>query len=205
MVCKRLRTSHSAPSFTLSFLKMKTISTDCQNAIVSLLRGGRSISQAAHQLGMSTSTVFKYKNARLPDHQMPKGGRVSKLTDRDKSNIRRKILTGQWRSAAEVHANLVRDGHELTNRTVCRTLKSMGFEAKKKIKKPFLTNRHKEARYEWAKEHEFRTVEDWRRVIFSDETKITIWGSDGCKYYWSLADQPIQDHHVIATVKHGGD
>jgi hypothetical protein len=80
----------------------------------------------------------------------------------------------------------------------------MGFEAKKKIKKPLLSKKHKKARHEWAKAHKDWTKDDWRRVIFTDETKINVWGSDGCKYYWTSPGDPLQDHHLNLTVKHGG-
>jgi DDE superfamily endonuclease len=48
------------------------------------------------------------------------------------------------------------------------------------------------------------TVGDWKRVIWTDETKINIWGSDGVKYYLSRAGDPVQEHHLDMTVKHGG-
>ncbi|KAG1034588.1 hypothetical protein G6F43_013385 [Rhizopus delemar] len=43
-----------------------------------------------------------------------------------------------------------------------------------------------------------------RRVIFSDEAKINIWGSDGCKYYGKRKGDRLQPHHIEVTVKHGG-
>jgi hypothetical protein len=41
-------------------------------------------------------------------------------------------------------------------------------------------------------------------MIFSDETKINAWGSDGCKYFWRRPDDKLQFHHLDVTVKHGG-
>ncbi|KAG1494619.1 hypothetical protein G6F46_012333 [Rhizopus delemar] len=35
-------------------------------------------------------------------------------------------------------------------------------------------------------------------------SKINVWGSDGVEFYWSLPGSPLQPHHVIPTVKHGG-
>ncbi|KAG1538513.1 hypothetical protein G6F51_009727 [Rhizopus arrhizus] len=58
-------------------------------------------------------------------------------------------------------------------------------------------------RLEWAKKHQDWTVEEWRKVVFSDETKINVWGSDGCKYYWKRPSDPLQPHHLEFTVKHG--
>ena len=31
-----------------------------------------------------------------------------------------------------------------------------------------------------------------------------IWGSDGCKYYWSRPGDSLKPHHIDVTVKHGG-
>ncbi|KAG1481916.1 hypothetical protein G6F54_013679 [Rhizopus delemar] len=59
-------------------------------------------------------------------------------------------------------------------------------------------------RLAWAKKHQNWTTDDWRRVVFSDETKVNIWGSDGCKYYWSRPGDPLKPHHIDVTVKHGG-
>jgi len=183
---------------------MKSFSISRKNSIIALLKRGQSQSQVARQLAISISTVSKYKNIYLPDIQTTKGGRVSRLTNRDKGQIRKNILDGTWKTAAETHINLVQEGYKVSSTTVKRALRSMDFEAKKKIKKPLLTSRHMKARYEWAIAHKDWTVDDWRRVIFSDETKINIWGSDGCRYYWKRPSDPIQPHHFDLTVKHGG-
>ena len=88
--------------------------------------------------------------------------------------------------------------------TCIRLLKSIGFKARIKKKKPFLKKVHKNARYKQALNYQYQTIEDWKKVVWSDETKINIWGSDGVKYYWSRDSDPIQSHHLDLTVKHGG-
>ena len=57
-------------------------------------------------------------------------------------------------------------------RTVVRALNHCGLRAGEKKKKPGLSRRNIKARLEWAKQHKNWTVEDWKRVIWSDETKI---------------------------------
>ncbi|KAG1059327.1 hypothetical protein G6F57_017636 [Rhizopus arrhizus] len=56
----------------------------------------------------------------------------------------------------------------------------------------------------WAEEHKNWTSDDWRRMVFSDETKVNVYGSDGCKYFWSRPDDKLQPHHLDLTVKGGG-
>lgn len=38
-------------------------------------------------------------------------------------------------------------------------------------------------------------------MVFSDETKVNVWGSDGVKYYWKRPDDKLQFHHLDLTVK----
>lgn len=47
------------------------------------------------------------------------------------------------------------------------------------------------------------TVEDWKRVIWSDETKINFVGSDGKQLYW-LKTAGFNPKQVKGTVKYGG-
>ncbi|KAG1135407.1 hypothetical protein G6F37_013306 [Rhizopus arrhizus] len=55
-------------------------------------------------------------------------------------------------------------GYSITYKTAINVLKSMNFSAIK------------------AKKYQNWTTDDWRRVVFSDETKVNIWGSDGFKH-----------------------
>ncbi|KAG1568894.1 hypothetical protein G6F48_013645 [Rhizopus delemar] len=95
-------------------------------------------------------------------------------------------------------------GHPMSYQSAINVLHSVEIYAEIKKKKPLLTEKHKKARLTWAKKHQYWTVHDWRRVIFSDETKINIWGSDGCKYYWKRKCDHLQPQHIDVTVKHGG-
>ncbi|GFX47866.1 transposable element Tcb1 transposase [Trichonephila clavipes] len=49
------------------------------------------------------------------------------------------------------------------------------------------------------------TVDEfWNTVIFSDETKFNIFGSDGRQYVWRKPNTELEKQHLIPTVKHGG-
>ena len=102
----------------------------------------------ARQLGLSKGTVYKYKKVYLSNLSLKKAGHLSILTDCDKSRIRCNILTRVWKSAAEAYAALTQEGYHLLDRTLCSALRSMGFRAVKKIKKPYLSVYHKKACYE---------------------------------------------------------
>ncbi|KAG0803751.1 hypothetical protein G6F20_013247 [Rhizopus arrhizus] len=84
----------------------------------------------------------------------------------------------------------------MSYQSAINVLHSVEIYAEIKKKKPLLTEKHKKARLAWAKKHQYWTVHDWRRVVFSDETKINIWGSDGCKYYWKKKRDRLHPHHI---------
>jgi transposase len=146
---------------------------------------------------------LKYQKIHDPSIKKAVGGRIPKVTDSKKRLIKRLILDGQLHTAAEVHRYLVQEDYQLSYSSACKLLKSMGFQAKIKKKKPFLTKRHKNLRLQWAKRYQNWTVADWSKVIFTDETKINVWGSDGVKYYWIRPGDPLQPHHLDLTVKFG--
>ncbi|KAG0973798.1 hypothetical protein G6F29_012625 [Rhizopus arrhizus] len=52
--------------------------------------------------------------------------------------------------------------------------------------------------------HKDWTVDDWKRVVWSDETKINRFNSDGRTWTWIRSGESLKSHHVKMTVKHGG-
>ena len=73
-----------------------------------------------------------------------------------------------------------------------------------KHKRPFLKKAHRVARYDWAVAHKDWTVEDWKKVIYTDETKINPFGSDGRGIVWKFPGEGLSDRLMEGTVKFGG-
>jgi aryl carrier-like protein len=59
---------------------------------------------------------------------------------------------------------------------VIKVLKATGLEAQAKMKELLLRQKNVHARLRFAEEHKKWTVEDWKHVIFTDETKINRFG-----------------------------
>jgi hypothetical protein len=49
-----------------------------------------------------------------------------------------------------------------------------------------------------------KTMTYWNHVLWSDETKINLFGSDGVQHVWRRPGEEYKDHCVVPTVKHGG-
>ena len=91
----------------------------------------------------------------------------------------------------------------ISTETIHRGLKKAGLKAVVKCKHPFLSKHHQRERLDFATSHQHWTVEDWKRVIWSDETKINHLGSDG-KWAWKKAGEGLSSRLVQGTVKFGG-
>jgi hypothetical protein len=88
--------------------------------------------------------------------------------------------------------------------TVRRALEDQGLVSFVKPKKPHLRPQNVKARLKWAKAHINWTLDDWKRVIWSDETKINRFGSDGQHYGWKRSNDGLRPKDVKQVVKHGG-
>jgi DDE superfamily endonuclease/Transposase len=93
---------------------------------------------------------------------------------------------------------------DISDQTVRRAFRKHGLVARIKRKKPLLKKTHRSKRLAWAKEHKDWTVEKWAKVVWSDESKFNLFGSDGRQYCWRKPGEALKDQYVRPTVKHGG-
>lgn len=131
--------------------------------------------------------------------------REKKWTANDARQMKRWIYNGECSTAVDIarerdKLNLPKLG--LT--TIKRILKSQGLNGRVKVKKPLLTKRHRNLRLQFARKYKKWKVEDWRKVIFSDETRIKRISSDGKQYCWRRVNEPVSTRTSKATVQNGG-
>ena len=161
--------------------------------------------QIQSKTGLGRSTVGRIKQEVDLDKENSKGSRPSKLSSCDKQSIIRQITTGKLDNAVQATKFINSIIPDLVSaQTVRRTLKEVGLRSATKKKVPMLKASYRQHRLKFARDHENWTVEDWKRVLWSDETKINRIGSDGKVYVWKKRDEPLSDCTTTPTVKHGG-
>jgi transposase len=175
---------------------------------VTLKKEGVTNKEIAKKTGLTIrgiQTINKRVKQTQSFKEKPRTGRPGKITDRDKRLILRILKSKQAGTATEI-CKVLKTSHkiEISRQTVARVLNSFGFSCRIKKKKPRLTVKHRKDRLHWAKEHEAWTTDDWRKVIWSDESKFNLLNSDGKEYYWTNRPAEITDDSVKPTVKFGG-
>jgi hypothetical protein len=68
--------------------------------------------------------------------------------------------------------------------TLRNALRDVGLRACKKIPKPCLSEWNIQEKLCFATIHKDWIVEDWKRVVFSDETEIHRFNADGRSWCW---------------------
>ncbi|GFX02730.1 transposable element Tcb2 transposase [Trichonephila clavipes] len=95
-------------------------------------------------------------------------------------------------------------GRSVSAETVRRVLRKAGYNGRVARKKPLIGKRNRVKRLKFAKEHILKPQQFWNEVIFSDESKFNIFGSDGRRMVWRKPNTSHHPKHTIRNVKHGG-
>lgn len=79
----------------------------------------------------------------------------------------------------------------------------MGFKKCVPARKPALTETHVSRRLEWVKDKENWSIEDWGKVIWSDESRYRVVGNDRGIRVIRLANKRYKSNNIVPTHKYG--
>ena len=98
---------------------------------------------------------------------------------------------------------LIQLGANVSTKTISRRLRKAGLFARHPWKKPLLTVAMRKKRIAWARKYCDWSIQDWEKVIFSDETKINLYQSDGNIYVRRRIGEALLPSCTQKTVKFG--
>lgn len=88
--------------------------------------------------------------------------------------------------------------------TVKRRLRSFGLCGRVAMRKPLLRPVNKKKRLAWAKAHKNWTYNEWKNVLWSDESKFELFAGNRRQYVRRMVGERAIDACIVPTVKHGG-
>ena len=133
----------------------------------------------------------------------PRAGRPRKSTPREDRIISRRARQRPFSTTGALRGNLAFGGH-ISIHTVIRRLHHQGMRARRPIKRPHLTLRHLDARFDWSHDHLGWTIRTWRRVHWSDESSFLLRPTDGRARVWRQRNTSFKDNHILGTTAFGG-
>jgi len=188
--------------------RKKELTEDIKNRIIMLSENGHSSAAIAGQLHLHDRTVRKIIQKFRENGSVkvkPRSGRPRKTNSRYDRQLKFLSLSDRFQSASKL-AKQMEDatGVVLSASTVQRRLNQCGLKGCVAKKKPFISETNRLKRLKFAKEHIGWSVDQWKKVLWSDETKYNMRASDGVVYVWRRRGEALKADCLRGTVKHGG-
>lgn len=170
---------------------------------------GASVTKVAQLIGVSRATVSTVMKAYLVSGKTSSAkhdsGRKTLLSDRDRRTLRRIVAAKKKTTASKVAAEL---NHGLQNpvsvRTVRRELHKQNIHGRAAITKPLVSPVNAKRRVKWCNDHKIWTSDQWKHVIWSDESAFTLFPTTGRVYVWRTPREAYNPDCLVPSVKHGG-
>ena len=180
-----------------------------QRARIDILAAeGFSQRSIAKKLGISKFGVqysLQRKTETGVNEDRKRSGRPKVTTKAEENHL---VVTSKWKrmlTAPQLMAemNSSREtGMSLT--TAKRRLRSNGLFGRIAARKPLLRSVNKQKRLKWAKEHKKWTVNQWKKVLWTDESKFQLFGQNRRVFVRRQNDERMTDGCVVPTVQHDG-
>jgi transposase len=193
--------------------------TDFKKGNVSaLLDIPKSHRKIAAEVGCSHTTVDLWAKRKEEDPEMKRKSDNRPGPSRITSDRQNRILARRADASDEPSLRKMEQemkdkkiSGKVSRETIRRRLHEQDMDAYRQIPKPKLTKAQKKARLQWARKHENWTLEQWQRVLWSDESMFTRIPKIPRKFVWMRNSKPrhgwkriIADKRVAPRVRGGG-
>uniref|UniRef100_A0A3Q2VLM7 Transposase Tc1-like domain-containing protein n=1 Tax=Haplochromis burtoni TaxID=8153 RepID=A0A3Q2VLM7_HAPBU len=175
----------------------REMSQNPRKEIISLHKKGEDYKKTGKGLHISQNTVakviqkFKKDGSATTLQRHP--GRPRMLTSRQECLLMRRVEENHHGSSLQLaQAVESQTGVTVSCDTIQRTLK------------PLLKPMHKKSWLEFARAHAEKDEVYRDYILWSDETKITVFGTNGFKTVWRRKGEDFKEKCMVPTVKHGG-
>jgi len=174
-----------------------------RDIVVKMSLEGHKNEEIADTVGYTKSTVYK----------IIQRAKIRGTTERPMSPTKPRSLSVRDERALVRTVKRERDAplQDITNtlpskvstRTVQRTLHSRGIASCVSVKKPFLTKERKVKRLMFAKDHKDWTVDQWRKVIWTDESTFEVGKNVRRRRVWREPSEKYNEDCLEPTFKSG--
>lgn len=177
-------------------------------AIIALHSEGFTIRYIANKLNLPRSTVgdaitrFRKTGSNQDRKRSGRPRVTSKAEDHSliiMSKMNRKLTAPE----IQMRFNGSHD-KQISVSTVKDRLRKAGLYGRVSTKKPLLRRGNKKKRLEWAQAHRHWTVDDWKQVLWSDESKFEMFGQKRRIYVRRNPSEKMHPDTITPTIKQAG-
>lgn len=176
-----------------------------RHTVQTLRKQGKTLGEIGAELDVDPSTVSRGLKKLGRSHQYYKepvrSGRPPKVTAADRHALCVAIESGVEPDATSAHATIT---PHLSVTTTRRILRNMGLNGRRRCAVAHITEGHAEKHFNIANERGEYTDEDWDSWVFTDESRISLWGSDGCLWCRRRPGEALLPRNVKPKKAYGG-
>ena len=187
--------------------KQKEISLDLRKRIVDAYKAGEGYKKLSKRFNVSKNGVRsiakKFEATKMLVNKTGRG-RKRKISKKLERKLVRNVNKNPRVTAATLVSDAAKSGITVSKKTVTRALHRNGLHAHRPRKTPLLKKRHLKARLEYANRNLGKDYSYWKRVIWSDETKLELFGHRNVAFVWRKKGEAHNPKNTVPTVKHGG-
>ncbi|KAF2368255.1 Transposase Tc1-like [Trinorchestia longiramus] len=140
----------------------------------------------------------------MSERSKSRTGRPRKINDRAARKLLLTVVQRPQTTREELKDDLKASGIEASKHTISRALRCEGLRSRIPHKISLLKKRHVKARLKYANDHLNRPSAFWNSVLWSDETKIELFGRNSTNHVWRQRNEEYKPKCTIPTVKFGG-
>ncbi|GFW42730.1 transposable element Tcb1 transposase [Trichonephila clavipes] len=146
--------------------------------IIGLREAGWSNRRIGRHLGRSDMVVARCWQQWITEGRVYRrggSGRPRNTNDHEDRAIRRVATSAPTTSLASIQRHLPPSRHPVPSReTIRRRLTEVGLRSRRPLRRLPLTPHHRQCRLDFCRPRATWSVTDWRRVIFSDESRFSL-------------------------------
>ncbi len=92
----------------------------------------------------------------------------------------------------------------ISERTTHRTLKQMGYSSRRPHQVPLLSAKNRKRRLQFTQAHQNWTIDDWKNVAWSDESRFLLQHSDSWVRIWCKEYESMDPSCLVSMVQAAG-
>ncbi len=172
-------------------------------------RAGLSISKTADLLGFSHPTISRIYREWSEKEKISsewhscgrkclvdvRGQRRMDRLDRDDRKATVTQITTRYNQGMQ---------NTISKRTTRRTLKQMGYSSRRPHRVQLLSAKNRKKRLKFTQAHQNCTIEDWKTVAWSDESRFLLRHSDDRVRIWHKEHESMDPSCLVSTVQAAG-